>query len=29
MQRFAQVVELPQETRNIQFQAAAKDLPEP
>jgi hypothetical protein len=29
IQRFAQVVELPREARNIQFHAAAKDLPEP
>ena len=29
IQRFAQVVELPQEAQNIQFHTAAKDLPEP
>jgi hypothetical protein len=29
IQRFAQVVELPREARNIRFHAVAKDLPEP
>jgi hypothetical protein len=29
IQRFAQVVELPREARNIRFHAAARDLPEP